>query len=421
MHKGSFEDSQLLLNIIIELTSEYGGNYSCCLHLILLILIIDIVQKLSSCSSLHETLIKHDCHCQMMSLLTCSNQLVLQSSLMALINFCKMEIGREAVIDLCPLYTVIDIISSHDDQCRLLAGDLFILLSLDSSCRQQIKDFDLLPKCITLVQSNNDENVKQKIFKALQKILNDEELLEEFRVHGGVPIIVKSVSTKQKSHSAFLHSTMQLLCTLCVYDPCAKQIVECNGVYHIAYHLVSGTLRGDVEQQRKFNANVFRTLRYLFSLESNRRLLKRLFPTHIFEAFIDVGHYIYTLESYSHLCTMLESLTEDENDTLQNNITSLDRTKEPIGSIGGYLQLEVLGSGAYGIVYRVSKGQFGSFFAMKEISATHPALGSAKTQREREEKTQRIISEVAMTQKNLSHPNVVRFYKCFQVCAAVTI
>ena len=350
----------------------------------------------------------------MTTLLSHSDQLILQSSLIGLTNLCKTDQGKEAILDNCPLYMVIEILSNYDYQSQLLAGDLFVLLSLDPTSRQQIKDFDLLPKCISLIQLPQSEVIKQKVFKALQRIISDEELLEEFRVHGGIPILVKAISSKDGSPpiAGYIHSTLQLLCILCVYDPCAKQVVECNGVFHIASYLIAGST---TEEQRKLNADVLRMLRYLFSLESNRRILKRLFPTHVFEVFIDIGHYVFSLDAYNHLCLMLESLSVDEKETLQSNIESLDRTKEPIGSIGGYSLLERLGAGAYGVVYKVSKGKSSSFFAMKEIMATHPAMGGTTTQKERDEKTKRLVSEVVMTQKNLSHPNVVRFHKCFQV------
>ena len=351
-----------------------------------------------------------------MTLLSCNNQVIIQSSLMTLTNLCKVQIGREAVLDLCPLYTVIEIMARYDLQSQLLAGDLFVLLNLDSGCRQQIKDFDLLPSCIMLIQSAAlGDKVKHKVCIALQKILVDEELLEEFRVIGGVPVVVKAVITsshKSPQSTLYLLSTLKLLCNLCIYDPCAKQVVESNGVYHIACHLVGGAVN---EEQRKLNASVLKTLRFLFSLESNRRILKRLFPTHVFETFIDVGHYVFALDKYYHLCSMLESLADTEIDALQTNISSLDKAKDPIGSIGGYLLLEMLGAGAYGVVYKVAKGKSGSFFAMKEIAMSHPALGNVKTLREREEKAERLTSEVAMIQKNLSHPNVVKFYKCFRV------
>ena len=376
----------------------------------------DILQKLSDHSLTCVTLIELDCHTQLMALLSSDNQLIFHSSIIALINISKTETGRKAVLSLNPLYTVVDIVSSHDNHSQLLAGDLLLLLSLDLSSQQEIKDFDLLPDCIVLIQSATlSEDVKKKVLKALQKILVEEELMEEFRIHGGIPILVKAISFGNgvPANSAFLHSCLQLLSALCIYDPCAKQIVECNGIYHISRHLTIGKTSNE---QRKLNADVFRTLRYLFSLESNRRPLKRLFPTHIFEAFIDVGHYVYSLDAYSHLCQMLETLSPDEENALKVNISSLDQNKEPIGSVGGYSVLEVLGSGAYGIVYKVRKaGKAGSLYAMKEIKNTHPALGGAKSQRERAESAERIVSEVAMTHQNLSHSNIVRYHKCFQV------
>ena len=45
-------------------------------------------------------------------------------------------------------------------------------------------------------------------------------------------------------------------------------------------------------------ANAFRSLRFLFSLERNRRLFKMLFTPQLFGQFIDVGHYHTELKPY---------------------------------------------------------------------------------------------------------------------------
>ena len=47
-------------------------------------------------------------------------------------------------------------------------------------------------------------------------------------------------------------------------------------------------------------------MRFLFSMERNRRLFKRLFPPDLFEKFIDVGHYQRDLGTYQR---MIETLT----------------------------------------------------------------------------------------------------------------
>jgi hypothetical protein len=38
-------------------------------------------------------------------------------------------------------------------------------------------------------------------------------------------------------------------------------------------------------------AHAFRSMRFVFSVERNRKVFKRLFPPSLFAAFIDVGHY----------------------------------------------------------------------------------------------------------------------------------
>ena len=58
-----------------------------------------------------------------------------------------------------------------------------------------------------------------------------------------------------------------------------------------------------------FQANAFRSLRFLFSMERNRRLFKRLFPPDLFEMFIDIGHYKRDMAAYRPLVDKINSLS----------------------------------------------------------------------------------------------------------------
>ena len=59
-----------------------------------------------------------------------------------------------------------------------------------------------------------------------------------------------------------------------------------------------------------FQANAFRTLRFLFSMERNRRHFKRLFPVpRLFEIFIDIGHYNKDINAYRKLVDSVNTLT----------------------------------------------------------------------------------------------------------------
>ncbi|NXL09836.1 NEK10 kinase, partial [Mesembrinibis cayennensis] len=81
--------------------------------------------------------------------------------------------------------------------------------------------------------------------------------------------------------------------------------------------------------------------------------LCRLFPTDLFEIFIDIGHYVRDISAYEELVSKLNLLKEDELKQMAESIENMNQIKAPTKHIGNYAILEHLGSGAFGSVYKV--------------------------------------------------------------------
>ena len=68
---------------------------------------------------------------------------------------------------------------------------------------------------------------------------------------------------------------------------------------------------------------------------------------------------------------------------------------------------EIIGSGAFGRVYKVKKKNSANFLAMKEINTYNLSSLAEKSLGE-------IVSEVTIIRNNLKHPNIVRYLKTFK-------
>ena len=93
----------------------------------------------------------------------------------------------------------------------------------------------------------------------------------------------------------------------------AYQIRQCNCVTLLGKLLLAqaspsqgGVGMGGVSPLAALKTYVFRALRYLFSMERNRKVFKRLFPPDLFAMFIDIGHYSTALPAYSELVAHFE-------------------------------------------------------------------------------------------------------------------
>ena len=54
----------------------------------------------------------------------------------------------------------------------------------------------------------------------------------------------------------------------------------------------------DIKVKHEIQLHCLRTLRFLFSIEKNRKSFKRVFPPEIFGNFIDIGNFNRNFQSY---------------------------------------------------------------------------------------------------------------------------
>jgi hypothetical protein len=126
---------------------------------------------------------------------------------------------------------------------------------------------------------------------------------------------------------------------------------------------------------RDVQSHACRALRFLYSIERNRKIFKRFF-NHIdlFSQFNDIGHYVQHIESYEALVDSLNDLPPSSRHSMLSSLDELRCAGSAlVGSNGGplvvrgYVVQEVLGKGAFGTVYMVQRENGDKQYAMKEL------------------------------------------------------
>ncbi|RDD36818.1 Serine/threonine-protein kinase Nek10 [Trichoplax sp. H2] len=400
--------------------------------------VASIFQKLSSNEVIQLEMIKAEIYKPLFILLGSNDITLLQCALLTLNNFAQVELACSKISELNCAESLLRILQEdHDVALKKLASSLLRRLCSDSKFCRQMMLSDGVPTCLRTLHSTNVKILWNVIWIIVQ-MAEDPECRDEVRITGGIPLLLSIVQKKKFSslnsrdransnssmasatneitpdHIMSLHSAAcAALTELAVSDTNALQIVNLNGVYIIGQLIFPSEYKvEDVNISKNVQESAFRALRFLFSMERNRRVFKRIFPPDMFEAFIDVGHYVRELSDYRPLVDKINSLKQEELETIKNNIAETNRNKEPIKTVGAYAVMELLGAGAFGNVYSVKKVMGGqTVYAMKEISVYHPALG--RTPKERDSSIGELINETTIMKEQLRHPNIVKYYKTF--------
>uniref|UniRef100_M4AWC9 NIMA related kinase 10 n=1 Tax=Xiphophorus maculatus TaxID=8083 RepID=M4AWC9_XIPMA len=333
---------------------------------------------------------------------------------------CRTEIGELQIVD-----SLLVILQEYDLLSKRLSAELLRLLSSVQHVRVQLKELEGVPVLLSLLHSRNLK-LLWSVTWVLVQLCEDPDSRAEIRSWGGAQQLLRLLnhssdrsSTEMLPAPSILLSNLGLFlvlvsacCTalteLSLDDTSAHHIVQENGIYIIANLIL---LKGSGPKVTSLQCYAFRALRFLFSPERNRFIFKRLFPTDLFESFIDVGHYVRDLTAYEELQTKVSLYTEEELSCLRENIESLNQNRPPLRVIGGYSILDHLGSGAFGSVFKVQKQTGQNFLALKEVNLHNPVFG--KDKKSRDSNVEKIIFELTVIREQMTHPNIVKYYKTF--------
>ncbi|XP_069716167.1 serine/threonine-protein kinase Nek10-like [Phaenicophaeus curvirostris] len=404
-----------------------------------------IFQKLAAIKDQREWIIASGAHKTLVNLLSARDSNVFLGALLALTSLAESPECREKISELTIVENLLMILREYDLLSKRLTAELLRLLCAESLVKEQIKMHEGVPVLLSLLHSDHIK-LLWSIVWILVQVCEDPETSVEIRIWGGIKQLLHILQGKRNlvsDRSSFgslssanaagriqhLHlsddlspdemqeNTFSLQAACCaaitelvLHETNACQVVQANGIYTIAKLILPNRGR-NAEKANLLQCYAFRALRFLFSMERNRHIFKRLFPADLFEIFIDIGHYVRDIGAYEELVSKLNLLKGDELKQIAESIESMNQNKAPTKHIGNYAILEHLGSGAFGSVYKVRKHNGQNLLAMKEVYLHNPAFG--KDKKDRDSSVKNIVSELAIIKEQLCHPNVVRYYRTF--------
>ncbi|XP_029359695.1 serine/threonine-protein kinase Nek10 [Echeneis naucrates] len=402
-----------------------------------------IFQKLSATENQRTWVIASGAHKTLGTLLSTTDSSVLLGALLALGTLaespeCKEEIGQLQIVE-----NLLIILQEYDMLSKRMSAELLRLLSPVRQVREQVRELEGLPVLLSLLHGQHLKLLWSLVWVLVQ-LCEDPDTRTEIRNWGGVQQLLwllnsdrqyvcdrSSIETLPSANAAGriqrdyvreelspqeeVDNTKALLSACCTAltelsldDTSAHHIVQENGIYIIAKLILPTNSEANFTSLQRY---AFRTLRFLFSMERNRNLFKRLFPTDLFELFIDVGHYVRDLAAYEGLQTKVLLYTEDEMDSLRKGIEAVNQNQPPLKVINGYAVLDHLGTGAFGSVFKVRKLSSQNLTALKEVNLHNPVFG--KDKKSRDSNVEKIISELTIIKEQMTHPNIVKYYKTF--------
>ncbi|KAL4222854.1 Serine/threonine-protein kinase Nek10 [Mactra antiquata] len=401
----------------------------------------NIFQKLSSVVEQQEWLITCGAHESLVLLLSSNDVIVLHCSLLALICLAQSQQPRLMIGDLNCVEQLLRIIQEYDNVSKKHATRLLCLLCQDLRTRDEIKLHDGIPILLSQLVSDNANMLCQVVW-CIANLCVDQDISKDVRQMGGIPLLLSLlhdrtfVSEKNEASgcaSASIHSRTQddaeefmetqyklkqaccvALAELVLNDANAQHIAQANGIYTLGLLILPSCTQCSSRERKSaqlLQRFAFRTLRFLFSMERNRRLFKKLFPANLYTMFIDIGHYNRELSAYKPLVQNINSLSVEKVDSIRENIMELNQNRPPTNYIKEYAVFEHLGRGAFGSVYKVRKRVGQTFVALKEIDLMNPALGN--TGKDHDKSVGDMINELQIMRQGIRHPNIVRYHKTF--------
>ncbi|KAJ8794767.1 hypothetical protein J1605_002932 [Eschrichtius robustus] len=285
---------------------------------------------------------------------------------------------REKISELNIVENLLMILHEYDLLSKRLTAELLRLLCAERQVREQVKLYEGVPILLSLLHSDHLQLLWSVVWILVQ-VCEDPETSVEIRIWGGIKQILhilrgdrnfvsdhSSIGSLSSANAAgriqqfhlsgdlspreIQENTFSLQAACCAAltelvldDTNAHQVVQ-HGPQSVAFHLYKG-----------------KPVKWILMDEM---VPVRLFPTDLFEIFIDIGHYVRDISAYEELVSKLNLL-----------------------------------------VVRKRTGQ--NLLAMKEVNLHNPAFG--KDKKDRDSSVRNIVSELTIIKEQLPRHIYIRW------------
>eukprot|EP00195_Chlamydomonas_chlamydogama_P014873 CAMPEP_0202909088 /NCGR_PEP_ID=MMETSP1392-20130828/48237_1 /ASSEMBLY_ACC=CAM_ASM_000868 /TAXON_ID=225041 /ORGANISM="Chlamydomonas chlamydogama, Strain SAG 11-48b" /LENGTH=1008 /DNA_ID=CAMNT_0049598709 /DNA_START=59 /DNA_END=3081 /DNA_ORIENTATION=- len=397
--------------------------------------IASIIKRLAGDDWGLKALVNCGVHGVLTQLLNSNDPAVLPLVLVALIGFAAHKEHYRLVAHAHSLEVLLRIVQQYDLPFKRLAADLLALLARREDVVSELLVLNGLGRIVGQLQTG-DTHLTQSLLRVVCYMASDMSALQELYQVGSIPVLVSLVGSAAKdmgndpalpcvipggtARITELQLAATALTRISEDDEMAVQIRACNGVTVLGKLLLAQPEPSSDPQEAERSSRevaslktyVFRALRYIFSMERNRKVFKRLFPPDLFAAFIDVGHYNTSLSTYVPLVQRFDELSEKQKAGVAAALEDVSADRDDsLRTVHGYVILEMLGKGAYGAVYKARRSRGDTLVALKELPLTDVGIFGA-TDAERVAGVGRMGKEVEIL-SSLSHPNIVQYYESF--------
>ncbi|KAB1264598.1 Serine/threonine-protein kinase Nek10 [Camelus dromedarius] len=372
-----------------------------------------IFQKLAAVKDQREWVTTSGAHKTLVNLLSARDTNVLLGALLALASLAESPECREKISELNIVENLLMILHEYDLLSKRLTAELLRLLCAERQVKEQLKLYEGVPVLLSLLHSDHLKLLWSVVWILVQ-VCEDPETSVEIRVWGGIKQLLhilrgdrNFVSDRSSIGSLSSANAAGRIQQLHLSEDLSPREIQENtfSLQAACCAALTELVLNDANAQQVVQAEALKGY--------------RLFPTDLFEIFIDIGHYVRDIAAYEELVSKLNLLVEDELRQIAENIESINQNKAPSKYIGNYAILDHLGSGAFGCVYKVRKRSGQNLLAMKEVNLHNPAFG--KDKKDRDSSVRNIVSELTIIKEQLYHPNVVRYYKTFLETQAVVV
>ncbi|CAG9332843.1 NEK10 [Blepharisma stoltei] len=381
----------------------------------MLVELATIIRRMAENDQLIKQLLKFEIPEVLTLMLGSSHAIVARGTLEALIALSKDQEMREVLEKTSIVELLLRIISEYEGEFIQLASNLLNVMCHKEEMSRQVRLQRGNLIMMNAFQKSKDLASKLYLSRVILTLCMDTENVREYKNLGLISLLLKVIGSSE--HPLEVINALKLITEMTLDDETAVYI-RTQGAHLISYCLIQyhplnypEGLSDEIKPGLyEIQLNALQCIRFLYSIERNRKYFRRIFPPHIFASFIDVGNYIKDITAYQGTLKIINSISQSELETIEKGIQEMKETQDPAQGreIGGYVIGELIGKGAFGTVFEATKG--GNRYALKEIP-----LQDFENDFEEEsiDKLAEKLSKEVAIYKNLNHPNIIQYFTSF--------